>query len=518
MKKGNYILKEKLFKYFLFGNTLIIALLFGIILYSLISESKISLEKFSFRFFYDDIWQPLISSDNRVNKKDVFLKTLATTDNKTSCYLSILPENSSDNRYKNLEFNIYTDYKLKDFSSTNISRNSDVMLDRVIIKDSLGNITDVTDFFKLKWDYLSKHSDNFFNINLIATDSIFALDKNSKLLAILEFDGVDIHSSTFKNSWSFKAHNLELDGYKSDKINTLNLSSFDYLVNDSIDNEEKISKIIFNKIDSISTANLSISLSHFDNNGGNFEDKEHIFGNSEPSEKYGALPYIIGTILTSFIALLLAIPFSLAIAIFLGEYFRNYKIAIILKSLIDLISAIPSVIYGFWGLVVLVPIVASFGAKFGINTSGISIISASIILAFMIIPYMATIGAEVIKMVPTELKEAAYGLGATRFDVIRKVVLPYTKSGLISGMILSLGRALGETMAVTMLIGNVTGKIVTNLFEPSNSMASIIANNFAEAGFTLFSSLIEIALILFILTAIISFIGRYYIRKGVING
>ena len=515
MKKENHILKEKLFKYFLFGNTMIIAILFGAILYSLISESQLSIEKYSFKFLYDDVWQPLISSDEQTVEPFISMNTAIATDNNSSCYLALSTSNSSQNVYENIEFKIYTEYDLQEFSSTNLSRRTDIAVENIILKDSAGAIYDITDAFDLQWDYLSQHNNNYFNIQLIPNDTLSVLPNNATLLAVIEFEAVDINSSDFKNSWSFAAHNVELDGYVHDKIKHINTSSFEDLISEDIDDDSLFNVALFNGIDTTLTSNLSIKVS-----SGDFEDEDayQIFGNAKPSEKYGALPYIICTIITSILALLLATPFALAIAIFLGEYFRNYKIATILKSLIDLISAIPSVIYGFWGLVILVPITASIGERFGINSSGISILSASVILAFMIIPYMATISAEVIKMVPTELKEAAYGLGATRFDVIRKVILPHTKSGIISGIILSLGRALGETMAVTMLIGNVTGKIVTNLFDPSNTMATIIANNFAEAGSTLFSSLIEIALLLFILTSIISFVGRYYIRKGVING
>jgi phosphate transport system permease protein len=228
---------------------------------------------------------------------------------------------------------------------------------------------------------------------------------------------------------------------------------------------------------------------------------------------YGGYPFLLGTILTSFLALIISIPFSFAIAVYLGEYHPNGWLSNLLKNLVELIAAVPSVIYGFWGLIVLVPMVRDFEMKFNILPYGIGIFTASLILAVMIIPYAASLGREVIKMVPSALKEGAYSLGATRFEVIKSVIFPYTKSGLFAGILLSLGRALGETMAVTMVIGN-TSIIPKSIFAPGNTMASVIANEFTEADHTLYlSALIELGLLLFLVTVVINIIGKQIIKR-----
>jgi phosphate transport system permease protein len=228
---------------------------------------------------------------------------------------------------------------------------------------------------------------------------------------------------------------------------------------------------------------------------------------------YGTYPFLLGTLLTSFLALLISIPFSFSIAIFLGEYYPRGWFSEFLKNAIELIAAVPSVIYGFWGLFVLVPLVRSLEIKLGVTPYGIGIFTSSLILAIMIIPYAASLGREMIRMVPSSLKEAAYSLGATRFEVIRAVILPYSKSGLLAGVLLSLGRALGETMAVTMVIGN-TSLIPKSIFDPGNTMASVIANEFTEAASTLYlSSLIELGLVLFLVTVVINLIGKKIIKR-----
>jgi phosphate transport system permease protein len=228
---------------------------------------------------------------------------------------------------------------------------------------------------------------------------------------------------------------------------------------------------------------------------------------------YGALPFLIGTLLSSFLALIISIPFSFAIAVYLGEYNPKGWLSNFLKNTVELIAAVPSVIYGFWGLLVLVPIVRSLETKVGVLPYGIGILTASLILAVMIIPYAASLGREMIRLVPSPLKEGAYSLGATRYEVIKNVVLPYTKSGLFAGILLSLGRALGETMAVTMVIGN-TSMIPDSIFGPGNTMASVIANEFTEADHTLYlSALIELGLVLFVVTVIINMIGKRIIKR-----
>src|SRR3984957_16562309 len=228
---------------------------------------------------------------------------------------------------------------------------------------------------------------------------------------------------------------------------------------------------------------------------------------------YGAAPFLLGTVLTSFLALIISIPFSFAIAVYLGEYNPKGWLSNILKNTVELIAAVPSVIYGFWGLLVLVPLVRSLEMKLGILPYGIGIFTASLILAVMIIPYAASLGREMIRLVPSPLKEAAYSLGATRYEVLTNVILPYTKSGLFAGVLLSLGRALGETMAVTMVIGN-TSLIPTSIFAPGNTMASVIANEFTEADHTVYlSALIELGLVLFLVTVVINIIGKRIIKR-----
>lgn len=229
---------------------------------------------------------------------------------------------------------------------------------------------------------------------------------------------------------------------------------------------------------------------------------------------YGAFPFLLGTLLTSFLALLICIPFSVAIAVFLGEYYPTGWFSSLLKNAVELIAAVPSVIYGFWGLAVLVPMVRTLQARFGVDQPlGVGIFSASLILSVMIIPYAASLGRSMIQMVPEHLKEAAYGLGATRWEVIRHVILPYTRSGLFAGVLLSLGRALGETMAVTMVIGN-SSILPKNIFAPGNTMASVIANEFTEADKTTYlSALIELGLALFLVTVIINITGKKIIDR-----
>jgi phosphate transport system permease protein len=231
------------------------------------------------------------------------------------------------------------------------------------------------------------------------------------------------------------------------------------------------------------------------------------------SSRFGAVVFLAGTLLTSFLALLICLPFSLAISIFIGEYFRERILSSLLKQVTELLAGIPSVIYGFWGLFVLVPIVRNLEMKLGVLPYGVGILSASVVLSVMIVPYAASIGREVIALVPSDLKEAGYSLGATRQEVVTKIILPYARSGILAGILLALGRALGETMAVTMVIGN-SNIIPRGIFSPGNTMASVIANEFTEATGALYlSSLIEIGLLLFIVEVIINLIGRYVIKR-----
>lgn len=226
-------------------------------------------------------------------------------------------------------------------------------------------------------------------------------------------------------------------------------------------------------------------------------------------ESYGALPFITGTLLTTILALLMCIPFSLPVALFTGEYFRGKKIAAILGTVTDLLAGIPSIIYGLWGFYVL----RNVFMHLNLSPQGSRILTAAFVLAIMIVPYAASLSSEFIKMVPSDLKEGAYAMGATRAEVIRRVVFPMAGSGIFSAYILAIGRALGETMTVTMLIGN-TNQMPDTLRTTGNTMASIIANQFGEADGLKLSSLIAIGLLLFLITAVINMIGKILIRKA----
>ncbi len=226
------------------------------------------------------------------------------------------------------------------------------------------------------------------------------------------------------------------------------------------------------------------------------------------SEEYGALPFIAGTVITSLLALLLCIPMAFSTSLFIAEYFRGTRTAGILRSLVDMLAGIPSIVYGFWGFYALRPLLISTG----LTDQGFGIFTASLVLAIMIVPYATSLSTEIIAMVPSELKEAAYSLGATRREVIFSVVIPSARSGIVASFILALGRALGETMAVTMLIGN-ANIIPKGLFSPGNTMASVIANQFGEADGLKLSALIAIGLLLFAITALVNAAGKFIIRR-----
>lgn len=230
---------------------------------------------------------------------------------------------------------------------------------------------------------------------------------------------------------------------------------------------------------------------------------------TEGAEQYGALPFITGTLMTTLLALIFCIPFSLPVALFVGEYFKGTKVASALSTVTDLLAGIPSIIYGLWGFYTLRPVIMALN----ISPQGSGILTASLVLAIMIVPYAASLSAEFIKMVPNELKEGAYSLGATRAEVVRKVVFPVAGSGIFSSYVLAIGRALGETMTVTMLIGN-TNNIPQSITSTGNSMASIIANQFGEADDLRLSSLIAIGLVLFLITAFINMVGKIMIKHA----
>ncbi len=234
--------------------------------------------------------------------------------------------------------------------------------------------------------------------------------------------------------------------------------------------------------------------------------------------EYGGLVMIYGTLMTSFIALLIAVPVSFGIAVFLTELSPAW-LKRPLGIAIELLAAVPSIVYGMWGLLVFGPILAEYvqqplqaatngipylGAFFSGPPVGIGILSAGIILAIMIIPFIASVMRDVFEVTPPLLKESAYGLGSTTWEVVSKVVLPYTKTGVVGGIMLGLGRALGETMAVTFVIGNMNQLNSLSVFEAANSITSALANEFAEAGEGLHqASLIYLGLILFFITFVV---------------
>lgn len=236
------------------------------------------------------------------------------------------------------------------------------------------------------------------------------------------------------------------------------------------------------------------------------------------TDTYGALVPIYGTLVTSIIALIIAIPVSFGIAIFLTELSPSW-LKRPLGIAIELLAAIPSIVYGMWGLFVFAPIFAKYvqkpaneylkdipilGDLFTGYPFGIGILTAGIILAIMIIPYIASVMRDVFEQTPVMMKESAYGIGCTTWEVIYRVVLPYTKNGVIGGVMLGLGRALGETMAVTFVIGNVYDLSSFSLFAPGNSITSALANEFAEAEPGLHTSaLMQLGLILFAITFVV---------------
>jgi phosphate transport system permease protein len=225
------------------------------------------------------------------------------------------------------------------------------------------------------------------------------------------------------------------------------------------------------------------------------------------NQNFGALTFIVGTLSTSVLALLLCIPFSLAIALFTGEYFCNSKIAVWTSTIVDLLAGVPSIVFGLWGFYALRPVLI----KMGLSEQGFGILLSSAVLSIMILPYASSLSREFISMIPKHLKESAYSLGATRWETIRYVILPNAFSGITSAFILAFGRALGETMAVTMLIGN-TINIPHSLADTGNTMASIIANQFGEADGLKLNALFAIGLILFLITAVVNFLAKAIVK------
>lgn len=249
---------------------------------------------------------------------------------------------------------------------------------------------------------------------------------------------------------------------------------------------------------------------------------------SVPDDEFGALAAIYGTVVTSVLALLLAVPISFGIALFLTEtcpiWLRRP-----LGTAIELLAGIPSIVYGIWGLFVFAPLFAEYvqpplqsllgdvpviGSWFSGPPIGVGILTASIVLAMMVIPFIASVMRDVFETVPHVLKESAYGIGCTTWEVMRNIVLPYTRVGVIGGIMLGLGRALGETMAVTFVIGN-ANRINGSLFAPGTSIASTLANEFGEADPGLhIASLFELGLVLFVITFIVLAISRWLISRS----
>ena len=249
-------------------------------------------------------------------------------------------------------------------------------------------------------------------------------------------------------------------------------------------------------------------------------------------EDFGGLVMIYGTLATSAIALIIAVPVSFGIALFLTELSPAW-LKRPLGTAIELLAAVPSIVYGMWGLLVFGPILAAWvqqplqalfkgipylGALVSGPPVGIGILSAGIILAIMIIPFIAAVMRDVFEVTPPLLKESGYGLGATTWEVVSSVVLPYTKAGVIGGIMLGLGRALGETMAVTFVIGNMNQLDSLSLFQAANSITSALANEFAEAGEGLHqASLIYLGLVLFFITFVVLALSKVLLtqlRKG----
>ncbi|MDH5431503.1 MAG: phosphate ABC transporter permease subunit PstC [Nitrosopumilus sp.] len=257
----------------------------------------------------------------------------------------------------------------------------------------------------------------------------------------------------------------------------------------------------------------------------------------EGRESFGALPYIFGTLVTASLAMLIGVPLSIGIAMFISD--APAKIGGPLGFLVELLAAVPSVIYGLWGLFVFrlyfkdwveEPLHNLFGDSiflFSGTPFGLDIITASVILAIMIIPTVSAVSREVMKAVPQQQREAAYMLGATKWEMFKLAVFPYSKTGLIGASILGLGRAVGETMAVTMLIGNATGiaAIPSSLFKPSQTMSSIIANEFVEASPASLHlpALIGVALVLLLIAIAINVVAHLLVtrmmkvKEGAIN-
>jgi phosphate transport system permease protein len=232
--------------------------------------------------------------------------------------------------------------------------------------------------------------------------------------------------------------------------------------------------------------------------------------------KFGILPQIWGTLYSSFLALLIGGFFGLTVAIFLTQDFLPPKIALVFRTIIDMLAAIPSVVFGLWGIFVVIPAIRPIAnwlngtlgwiPFFGTSLSGPGLLPAALVLAIMILPTVAAISQDALHLVPYRTKEAAYGMGTTRWEAILKVMLPTAAGGIASAMVLGFGRALGETMALAMLIGN-SNQISLSLFAPAQTLASLLASNFPEAGQVEVQALMYAALVLLAITLIVNMMG-----------
>jgi phosphate transport system permease protein len=245
------------------------------------------------------------------------------------------------------------------------------------------------------------------------------------------------------------------------------------------------------------------------------------------NEEFGAVIAIVGTLLSAGIAMALAVPLAFGIALFLTEtcpvWLRRP-----LGTAVELLAAVPSIIYGMFGLFIFAPLFADYvqvpaqnvlggmplvGWLFGGAPNGLGILAAGVILAFMVLPFVAAVMRDVFEIVPPILRESAYGLGCTTWEVVRKVVLPYTQKGVIGGVMLGLGRALGETMAVTFVIGN-ANRLPNSLFSPGTSIASTLANEFGEAADLHVSALFALGLLLFVITFVVLTLAKLLILRA----
>ncbi|MBM3857243.1 MAG: phosphate ABC transporter permease subunit PstC [Verrucomicrobia bacterium] len=237
---------------------------------------------------------------------------------------------------------------------------------------------------------------------------------------------------------------------------------------------------------------------------------------------YGVLPMLMGTLTSSLIALLLALPLGLAIAIFLSENFLPSPVRHAMRFIIDLLAAIPSVVYGLWGIFVIVPLVQKYGDSISQHAGSIpifqgpaygnSLLAASLVLALMVLPTITSLSRAALVAVPMVLREGSYALGATRWETIFNVLLPCATPGVVAAAILGFGRAMGETMAVAMLIGN-SQRLTFSLFSPSNTLSALLANQFAEADGLQINALMYAALLLILMTLLVNLIGELILKK-----